>query len=71
MPWTRGELSKQKLAQNGDAVAPVQRNGTHVEDTGNSSIRTKTDQIDGDAEKDRDPDGVQWCSGHWVDFCPD
>ena len=70
MPWSRSELSKQKLAQNGDAVAPVQRNGTDVEDTGNSSVRTETNQIDGNAEEHGDPYSVQWRSGHGVDFCP-
>jgi hypothetical protein len=70
MPWSRRELSKQKLAHNRDAVAPVQRDGTDVEDTGNSSIRTETNQVDGNAEENRDPDSVQWRSGHGADFGP-
>lgn len=70
MPWPRSEFSKQKLAQNGDAVAPVQRNGADVENTGNSSIRAETNQVDGNAEEHGDPDSIQWRSGHGMDFCP-
>jgi len=71
MPWPRSEFSKEKLAKNGNAIAPVQRDSTDVEDTGNCSIRAKTDQIDSDAEEDGDPDCIQWRSGHWVNFRPD
>jgi hypothetical protein len=70
VPWPRSELPKHKLAQNRNAVAPVQRNGTDVEDTRNSSVRAETNQVDGNAEEHRDPNSVQWRSGHRVDFCP-
>jgi hypothetical protein len=71
MPWARSELAKQKLAQNGDAIAPVQRDGTDVEDARNSSVGAETDQVDSNAEEDGDPDSIQWRSCHWVDFRPD
>jgi len=71
MPRPRRELSKQKLAQNRDAVAPVQRDSTDIEDSRNSSVRTETNQVNSNAEEHRDPDSVQWRPGHVADSCPD
>jgi len=71
VPRPRNELSEKKLAQNGDAITPVQCDGTDIEDTGNSSIRTETDQIDDNTEEHGDPDSIQWRSGHGVNFRPE
>ena len=71
MPWSRGEFSAEHLAQDGDHVTPIQSDGTDVEHTGNSSVRSETDQIDSDAEEDRNPDGVQRCSREGGDDGPD
>ena len=57
VPWARFELSIDQLAGNGDAVAPIHGNGTHVEDGSNSLIRAQCNQVDGGAPEHRPPDG--------------
>ena len=42
VPWATLELSKGELAEDGDAVTPVECNGTDIEYTRNSSVRSKT-----------------------------
>ena len=71
MPWPGDELSEGKLAENGDAIRPIESNGTDIEDTGNSRVGAETDQVDDDAPEDGDPDGVQRSAGQGVDLGPD
>lgn len=59
MPGTRLELAKEQLAQNGNAVAPIQGNSTDRENTRNSSVGAKTNQVDGNAEEDGHPHSVE------------
>ena len=71
MPWSPPELSEDELAEDGDAVRPIESNGAHVEDTGNGSVGTETDQVNDDAPEDGDPDCVERSASLGVDFCPD
>jgi hypothetical protein len=52
MPWTWLELAAKHLAQDGDYVTPIQCDGANVEHTGNSSVRSKADQVDSNAKED-------------------
>jgi hypothetical protein len=58
VPWAWFELTKGELAKDGNAVTPIEGNSTDVEDAGNCSVRTKTDQVDSDAPEDRDPNSI-------------
>lgn len=72
VPRTGGEVAReQKLAYDGDTVAPVQGDGADGEHTRDGGVGSKTDQVDGDAEKDRDPDGVERSAGPGGDLDPD
>ena len=71
MPWPRYELSEEKLAEDGDAIRPIERNGADVENTSNGRIGTETDQINDDAPEDGDPDSVERGAGQGVDLGPD
>jgi hypothetical protein len=42
-----------------------------IENTGNSSVRSKTNQVDSNAKEDRDPYCIERSSGLWVDAGPD
>ena len=48
--------SSSRIMRGALTVAPIQRNSTHVEDSQNGRVRTKTDQVDGNAQDGRDPD---------------
>ncbi len=71
MPWTRLKFAEDKLAENGNAVTPVQGDSTDVEDAGNSSIRSETDQVNSDAPEDRNPHRVQRGSSDGINIGPD
>lgn len=71
MPWTGLELTENHLTEDRDAVTPVKSDRGNVEDTSNCSIRTKTDQVNGNCPEDRDPDCINWRLSHWVDLDPD
>jgi len=70
VPWAGLEAAKDELAENWDNVAPVKGNGTDVEDTQDRGVATKPDQIDGDAEEDGDPDGVDGSTSAFVNLGP-
>lgn len=42
-----------------------------IEDTRNSSVRSKTNQVDSNAKDDADPDSVERGSSQRIDFSPD
>lgn len=70
MPWSRDELSEDKLAENGYAIRPIESNGADVEDTGNSRVGAETDQVDDDAPEDRNPDSVKRSASLRVNLGP-
>ena len=70
MPRTWLETATNELADDGDAVRPVQSNGTDVEDGRNGDVGTESDQVDGGAEDDRQPDGNDRGVGALVNDLP-
>ena len=70
MPRTRLEAATDKLANNGNAVRPVESDGGDVEDGGNGDVRTKSDKVDGRAPEDGEPDGNDRGVGAAVDNLP-
>ncbi len=64
-------MAEYHLADDRDAVAPVKGDSSDVEDTCDGSIGAQTDEVDGDAEEDGDPDGVKRGIGQSIDFGPD
>lgn len=71
VPWSWGEFSEHELAEDGDAVGPVESDGADVEDAGDGGVGTETNQIDDDAPEDGDPDCVDGSASLGVDLCPD
>lgn len=71
MPWARFEPSERHLADNRNAIAPVQGNGSGGEHTNDGCVGTETDQIDSDATKHTDPYRVEWRLRPGVDLDPD
>lgn len=67
----RFKAGRNDLAEDGNAIGPVQRDGRDVEDTANGSVRSQPDQIDADAEDRGDPDGEERDLGEAVDTGPD
>ncbi|KAI7969112.1 hypothetical protein EIK77_006017 [Talaromyces pinophilus] len=65
------EAVPEEFAHDGDNVGPVKGDGGDVEDTQNSGVATETDQIDGNAPEDGEPDGVQGGTGRGVHLAPD
>jgi hypothetical protein len=59
----RLEAVPEEFAHDGDNVGPVEGDGGDVEDTRNSGVVTETDQVDGNAPKDGEPDSVQGGTG--------
>ena len=70
VPWAWDEFAEEELAHDGDDVAPVQSDGAHVEDAGDSGVGAQADEIDGDAPEDGDPHGEQGGAGALVDAGP-
>lgn len=64
MPWSLLELAENHFAEDWNTVTPVQSDGRDVEDTENSGIRAETDEVDGNAPEDGDPDGQDRGAGH-------
>ena len=52
MPRTRFEFPEDELAEDGDAVTPVERDGADVEDAGDGGVGAEADEVDGDAPED-------------------
>lgn len=67
MPWTTLELVEKQLAQDGDAVRPVERNGTQVKDSRDRDVAAQTNEIDQNADE-----GIQPHSEHGrIGLAPD
>ncbi len=71
VPRTTFELAERKFADDRDAVAPVQRDGADVEDTRDGRVGAETDEIDGDAPEDGDPDREDRGTGQGQDLSPE
>lgn len=71
VPWTRFEFAKSHLAEDGDDIRPIKCDGAYIKHTRDGNIGPESDQIDGDAPEDTDPDCVQWSSSEAVDLGPD
>ena len=71
MPRAWREFAEDDFAENGNAIAPVQRNCTDVEDTSDGRVGSKSDQIDDNAPEHGDPDGVDGSPSPSVDDGPD
>ncbi|KAJ8610253.1 hypothetical protein MRB53_038656 [Persea americana] len=67
----RDELVAAHLADDGDAVRPVECDGGHVEDCRDGRVGAQPDQGDEDAEDDCQPDGVDGRVGAAIDLVPD
>ncbi len=52
MPRAALELAESKFADDGDAVAPVQRDSADVEDARDGGVGAEADEVDGDAPED-------------------
>lgn len=67
MPWTTLKLVEKQLAQDGDTVRPVERNGTQVEDSRDRDVAAQTNKVDQNADQ-----GIQPHSEHGrVGLAPD
>jgi hypothetical protein len=71
VPGPRLEPVEGELAQDGDAVRPVERDGGDVEHALDGNVVAQTDEVDGDAPEYGDPHGVEGRAGAPVDLCPD
>lgn len=59
------------LADNWNAVRPVQSNGSEIENSTDSNVRPETDQIDQDTGDAEQPDSVDGSIGCLVDLVPE
>lgn len=70
MPRPTLKLVKEKLAQNGDTVRPVQSNGAQVEDRRDGDIATQADEVDQDANERVQPHSQDRGVGFLPDLIP-
>jgi len=72
VPWAGSEVfGPHKLAANRNNVGPIQSDGADVEDTSNSSVGTKTNQVYSNAPEDGDPDCIDRGASTLVNLSPD
>ena len=71
VPWARNKLTKDNLAEDGDAKRPIQGNRADVKDTSNGGIRAKTNQVNPDTQAYREPDGKDRYTAQRHDLRPD
>lgn len=57
VPGAALELAEAELADDGDAVRPVEADGADVEDGRDGRVAAQADQVDQDAEQGVEPDG--------------
>lgn len=70
MPWPALELVEQDLAQDGDAVGPVQGDGAKVEDGRDGDVAAEADEVDEDADERIQPHGQDGGVGAAPDLVP-
>lgn len=57
MPRPPLKLVEAKLADDGDAVGPIERNGAEVEDGSDGDVASQSNQVDQNADDSVQPDG--------------
>ena len=70
VPGTRLKLVKSQFADDGDAVGPVQGDGTDIEDGVDGDGAAEADEVDDDAEYGVEPHSKHWCVGPPPDSVP-
>lgn len=70
MPGPALELVEQELAQDGDAVRPVQGDGAQVEDGRDGDVAAQPDEVDEDADERVQPHGQDGGVGLAPDLVP-
>ena len=71
MKWPTLELAIKHLADDRDAVGPIQSDGGQIEDGRDGGVGSQTDQVDKDTGGNEEPDCVNWGIGLLVDLVPD
>ena len=71
MPGTGDEGVGDDLAEDGNAITPVEGDGGDVEDTLDGGLGAEGDEVDGDTPEDGDPDGEDRSAGQWEDLGPE
>lgn len=57
IPWSTFELAEEKLADDWDAVRPIQANGTNVKNCGDRDIAAESDEVNQNTQKGVEPHG--------------
>lgn len=70
MPRSGLKLAVYQLADNRDAIGPIQGNGTNVEDGSNEYGAAKTNEVDENAQRGVQPDRVEWRLAALVNAVP-
>ena len=70
MPGPGLELAEEHLAQDGDAVRPVEGDGRQVEDGRDGGVGAQPDEVDERAADGEEPDGVEGRGGGLVHLVP-
>ena len=70
VPGSRLEAAEHDLAEDGDAVRPVERDSRDVEHASDGRVRAEADEVDRNAPEDGDPDGEDGGAGALVDLGP-
>lgn len=70
-PWPWLELVEENLAENGNAVAPVQGDGRDIENGANSLVATQSDEVNGDADEGEEPHGRDRSVSPFPDLGPE
>lgn len=71
MPGAGLELAVEDLADDRDAVRPIQANGTDVEHGRDGDAAAQSDEVDQDAQERVEPDGQNWRAGLLPNLVPD
>lgn len=71
MPRPGLKPPKNNFTENRDTVTPIQRDCRDVEDAQDSRVGSETDEIDGDAPEDADPDCQDGSAGEGHDGGPE
>lgn len=71
VPGPALELVEEELAQDGDAVGPVEGDGAQVEDGRDGDVAAEPDEVDEDADERVEPDGQDGGVGAAPDLEPD
>jgi len=70
MPRAWFEFVEHDLADNWDAIRPIKTNSTDVEYAKNGCVASQSNQVEGNAPENSDPNGIQWDSGTGLNLDP-